>query len=98
PATNAEYKEMVFDPSDVVTMIRGKHVLHFGGEFAFYRDDTTTWGNINAGTLQFDGSYTEGWTTDPKTGIASANNNSGEEYADFLLGYARNWSASVSPE
>ena len=53
---------MVFDPSDVVTMIRGKHVLHFGGEFAFYRDDTTAWGNINAGTLQFSGQYTENWT------------------------------------
>ena len=42
-------------------MIRGRHVLHFGGEFAFYRDDTTTWGNINAGTLQFSGAYTENW-------------------------------------
>jgi Carboxypeptidase regulatory-like domain len=97
PATNAEYKEMVFDPSDVVTMIRGKHVLHFGGEFAFYRDDTTTWGNINAGTLVFDGSYTENWTLND-SGVASSNSKSGEEYADFLLGYARNWSASVSPE
>ena len=27
------YKEFVYDPSDVVTLIRGKHVLHFGGEF-----------------------------------------------------------------
>ena len=97
PATNASYKEMVFDPSDVVTMIRGKHVLHFGGEFAFYRDDTTTWGNINAGTLQFDGSYTENWTLSD-SGVASSNSKSGEEYADFLLGYARNWSAGVSPE
>ncbi|HSY35577.1 MAG TPA: carboxypeptidase-like regulatory domain-containing protein [Acidobacteriaceae bacterium] len=96
PATNAEYKEMVFDPSDVVTMIRGRHVLHFGGEFAFYRDDTTTWGNINAGTLQFDGVYTENWTL--TGGVASPNSKSGEEYADFLLGYAQNWNASVSPE
>lgn len=31
--TNAVYKQAVFDPSDVVTMIRGRHVLHFGGEF-----------------------------------------------------------------
>jgi len=104
PATNAEYKEMVFDPSDVVTMIRGKHVLHFGGEFAFYRDDTTTWGNINAGTLQFSGAYTENWSTaacgaTPKyAGEVCSNSNSGEEYADFLLGYAQNWSAGVSPE
>ena len=98
PATNASYKEFVFDPSDVVTMIRGKHVIHFGGEFAFYRDDTTTWGNINAGTLQFSGVYTENWTVNAMTGVASANSKSGEEYADFLLGYAQNWNASVSPE
>ncbi len=98
PATNAQYKEFVFDPSDVVTMIRGKHIIHFGGEFAFYRDDATSWGNINAGTLQFSGAYTENWTVNPATGVASANQNSGEEYADFLLGYAANWSASVTPE
>jgi hypothetical protein len=97
PATNASYKEFVFDPSDVVTMIRGKHILHFGGEFAFYRDDTTTWGNVNAGLFVFDGRYTENWTLDAK-GVASPNTNSGEEYADFLLGYTSNWSASVSPE
>jgi hypothetical protein len=98
PATNASYKEFVFDPSDVVTMIRGKHILHFGGEVAFYRNDDTGWGNINAGSLQFSGAYTENWTVDGKTGIASANNNSGEEYADFLLGYAQNWNANVNPE
>src|SRR6202034_3716086 len=79
PGTNAQYKEMVFDPSDVVTMIRGKHILHFGGEFAFYRDDTTQWGNINAGTLVFDGSYTENWTLND-SGVASSNSKSGEEY------------------
>jgi hypothetical protein len=97
PATNAEYKEMVFDPSDVVTMIRGKHILHFGGEMAFYRDDSTPWGNINGGTLAYSGSYTENWTLDAK-GVASANTSSGEEYADFLLGYAQNWNAAISPE
>jgi hypothetical protein len=98
PATNAEYKEFAFDPSDVVTMIRGKHILHFGGELAFYRDDATPWGNINAGTLQFSGEYTENWTVDPSTGVASPNSSSGEEYADFLLGYATNWSAGYTPE
>jgi len=107
PATNAEYKEMVFDPSDVVTMIRGKHILHFGGEMAFYRDDTTKWGNINGGTLEFSGGFTQGWTLSnancPKGSpssdqCASPNTSTGEEYADFLLGYAANWSASDTPE
>ncbi|HUA99228.1 MAG TPA: TonB-dependent receptor [Terracidiphilus sp.] len=107
PATNAEYKEFTFDPSDVVTMIRGKHILHFGGEFAFYRDDATPWGNINGGTLVFNGSYTENWVVETgagqcgagaKIGVACPNTSSGEEYADFLLGYADNWSAGYTPE
>jgi hypothetical protein len=97
PATNAVYKEFTYDPSDVVTMIRGKHILHFGGEFAFYRDNATPWGNINAGTLQFSGGYTEQWTLND-SGVASPNTSTGEEYADFLLGYASNWSAGITPE
>jgi hypothetical protein len=97
PATNAQYKEFVFDPSDVVTMIRGKHILHFGGEMAFYRDDTTKWGNLNGGTLTFNGGYTENWTLN-SAGVASPNTTSGEEYADFLLGYAANWNATIDPE
>jgi hypothetical protein len=105
PATNAIYIQHVFDPSDVVTMIRGKHALHFGGELLIYRDDSTAWGNANAGTLNFSGQYTQQWTTDPKicgntspAGLACANPVTGLEYADFLLGTAQSWSANFSPE
>ena len=102
PGTNAQYKEFVFDPSDVVTMIRGKHVLHFGGEFAIYRDDATPWGNLNSGSFQFSGVYTEQWTLQPNAQgvlIGTANSSStGEEYADFLLGAANQWNAAVTPE
>lgn len=98
PATNAVYKEHTFDPSDVVTMIRGKHILHFGGEFLFYRNNSTTWGNIDAGTLAFTGQYTQQWTVDPTTGLAGPVAGTGMEFADFLLGDAYNWSANVSPE
>ncbi len=97
PSANAVYKEHVFDPSDVVTMIRGKHVLHFGGEMQFFRDDSTAWGNTNAGTYQFSGQYTQQWTLNG-SGVASPNSNTGADYADFLLGRAQNWNASVSPE
>jgi hypothetical protein len=98
PATNAIYKEHVFDPSDVVTMIRGKHVLHFGGELLFYRDDSTAWGNVNAGTLQFSGQYTQHWSLNGQ-GVATADTTgSGLEYADFLLGAAQSWNAQVTPE
>jgi Carboxypeptidase regulatory-like domain len=89
PSTNAQYKEFSFDPSDVVTMIRGRHILHFGGEFLFQRDDTTAWGNINAATLEFYGNYTQSTVGDSSTGGV---------YGDFLLGDAAHWSAEVQPE
>ena len=91
PGTHANYKENVFDESDVVTMIRGRHSLHFGGEFMAFRADSTAWGNINAATLDFTGVYTEqGNSQDAAIG--------GSPYADFLLGYANSWSAKFSPE
>lgn len=89
PATNASYKEMVYDPSDVVTMIRGKHVLHFGGELLVYQDNSTSWGSINAGSFQYTGAYTQSTVGDSKSGIA---------YADFLLGQTAAWNAGISPE
>ncbi len=89
PNVNAVQKEMVFDFSDVITMIRGRHILHFGGEVLVYRTDTTTWGNINAGTFGYTGAYTQSTVGDNSTGIG---------YADFLLGQAQNWSAFVAPE
>jgi len=86
---NAVYKEHVYDPSDVVTLIRGKHILHFGGEFLFFRDNSTAWGNINGGTMGFTGVYSASTPGDSTTGLA---------YADFLLGQMQNWSAQVTPE
>lgn len=89
---------MVFDPSDVVTMIRGKHILHFGGELLFYRDDSTAWGNINAATVSYSGSYTQNWTLNPSTNKFSPDSSTGIAYADFLLGQTQSWSAQVQPE
>ena len=89
---HANYKENVFDHSDVVTMVRGRHVLHFGGELIAFRADSTAWGNVVSANIGFTGVYTAGSN---KGSLAST---SGSPYADFLLGYAQNWSASVSPE
>ena len=97
PSSNSVYKEFTWDPSDVVTMIRGKHILHFGGELLAYQNNSTAWGNTNAGALNFSGQYTQQWALD-SNGIAAPVAGTGLEYADFLLGYARSWSASVSPE
>src|SRR5216684_3526434 len=82
PATNAVFIENTFIPSDVVTMVRGKHILHFGGELMFEQDNSTPWGNLNGATLGFSGQYT----------------NAGVGYADFLLGDVQSWSALSEPE
>jgi len=88
--SKANYRENIFNESDVMTMVRGRHSLHFGGEMDFYRADSTQWGNLNSATLGFTGTYTqEGNTVGTAVG--------GDPYADFLLGYAQSWSAGVTP-
>lgn len=90
PGTSAIYKEFIFDPSDVFTLVRGRHVLQFGGEFLAQRADSTSWGNLNAGTMSYSGNYT--------AATQGASNTTGSSYADFLLGETSSWSAGVSPE
>jgi hypothetical protein len=89
PQSNAVYKEHAFSPSDVVTLIAGKHILHFGGELLIYEDNSTAWGNTDAGSFTFNGSYTQAGPAATSTGFT---------YADFLLGQAQKWTASVTPE
>ena len=89
--TNAVYKEMVFDPSDVATLIRGRHVLHFGGEFLISRADSTAWGNIKSAAVTYAGTYTS-------QGGSLTSTIDGFSYADFLLGQTQQWSAQVTPE
>jgi hypothetical protein len=89
PGIDAVQKEQVFDYSDVVTMIRGRHVLHFGGELLVFRSDETAWGNFNSGTMSYSGQYTASTVGDSSTGIG---------YADFLLGDTQSWYAANSPE
>ena len=82
PQTSAIYIENSWSPSDTVTMIRGKHILHFGGEILMEQDNSTPWGNLNAGSFNFSGQFT----------------NSNVGYADFLLGQVQSWSALVQGE
>ncbi len=87
PSTNAIYVENGIDTSDVVTLIRGRHILKFGGEILDYQDNSTPWGNINAGTFLFSGAFTQ----------QAPSGSGGLGYADFLLGQVANWSASNTP-
>jgi len=89
PGTNAIYIENTFQPSDIVTMIRGKHILHFGGELLDYQANYTPWGNVQSGNFTFTGVYTQQNPANPVDGSA---------YADFLLGDVNQWSATNQPE
>ncbi len=88
PGTNAIYVENSFEPSDVVTMIRGRHILHFGGEVLMYQDNSTPWGNVNSGNFRFSGAFTQPAPFDSSGGLG---------YADFLLGQVDNWNATNTP-
>lgn len=88
--SKANYRENIFSESDVVTMIRGRHSLHLGGELDLFRADSTQWGNLNAATLGFTGVYTQ----EANSGALAIG---GDPYADFLLGYAQSWSAGITP-
>jgi hypothetical protein len=88
PGTNAIYAEDSLQPSDVVTLIRGKHILHFGGEVLDFRDNSTPWGNINAANMTFSGAFTRSGYNVTSTGLG---------YADFLLGAVASWSAGYTP-
>lgn len=86
--TNTIYAQNVYQPSDVVTLIRGKHVLHFGGELIMLEDNSTAWGNVDAGDYSFSGQYTQ---------ASLAASGSGAGWADFLLGDVQSWGAANSP-
>src|SRR5579859_381457 len=100
--SNSVYKEFVFDPTDVFTLIKGRHIMHFGGEFLISRADSTAWGNQNPGETLFGGYYSDG--CDPtqscwgQGGSIGQQNNDETEYADFLQGYSAMWWGSHTPE
>lgn len=102
---NNLYKEHVFDPSDVVTLVAGKHILHFGGEVLAYLNNSKAWNGDESGAFMFgstnycgcDNDYTAHWTKNA-SGAASIDSTSGWAIADFMLGYAAQWSAAQSAE
>jgi hypothetical protein len=86
PGTNAIYIENLYDPSDVFTIIKGRHVLHFGGEVLMGEGNTTPWGNLQSGNFTFSGNYTADST--------AAAGTTGAGLADFLLGDVQSWDAT----
>lgn len=86
PGTNAIYIENLYDPSDTMTLIKGKHVLKFGVEVLMGQPNVTPWGNVTAGNFTFTGNYTA------QNGAAAGTTGAG--LADFLIGDVQNWNAN----
>ncbi|HUY86171.1 MAG TPA: carboxypeptidase regulatory-like domain-containing protein, partial [Acidimicrobiales bacterium] len=73
--------------ADTLTMIKGRHILKFGGEFDDMRYNQS-WADINAGGFNFSGQFTNDPQNPSSTGLG---------FADFLLGQPASWSDSWTP-
>ena len=90
PATDAIYIENSFDPSDMVTLVKGRHILHFGIEVLMAEGNTTAWGSNSAGNYNFTGQYTAGVNAGGTLNTGTA----GSGFADYLLGNVQGWAAN----
>jgi len=85
---HANLVEDMYNASDVVTLIRGKHSIKIGGELDRMFQHDTTWGDSSSGNFEFNGVDTKsGTSADPRTGSAT----NGVPFADFLLGGTYGW-------
>ena len=48
----------VYNVSDVITLIRGRHTIKVGGEYDKDYQDYTSWGDISSGNFEFNGGVT----------------------------------------
>ena len=87
PGTEALFIQNSFLVGDSLTWLKGKNILHFGGEVLMEQDNSTPWGGINGATLGFSGQFT---TSNPAVSEAG--------YADFLLGDVQSWNTNSTPK
>lgn len=84
---DAVLAEDSFVPSDVLTLVRDKHVIKLGGEFDDY-EVNINFGGQSDGDFNFNGIA----TLDPQ------GTSPGVAYADFLLGDVASYSNTITPE
>jgi hypothetical protein len=95
---HANLVEDMYNTSDVLTLIRGKHTIKLGGELDRQFQHDTTWGDSSSGDFTFTGVGTNSGTTiDPRTPATCGSSHnqpctsSGVPFADFLLGDVGTW-------
>ncbi|MGB7284230.1 MAG: TonB-dependent receptor [Candidatus Acidiferrum sp.] len=75
---DATLGEGVYNVSDVLTLIHGKHTIKVGGEFDRIYQDYTNWGDLSSGNFEFNGGV---------TGIPYADFLSGDVYGWYVYTY-----------
>jgi outer membrane receptor protein involved in Fe transport len=82
--------EGVYNVSDVLTLVRGKHTIKVGGEYDRNYQDYTSWGDISSGNFEFNGSV---------TGIPYADFLAGDVYGWYVYEYdptsAHSWNGAL---
>lgn len=82
--------EGVYNVSDVLTLIHGKHTIKVGGEYDRDYQNYTNWGDISSGSFEFNGGV---------TGIPYADFLSGNVYGWFVYEYdatsAHMWNSAI---
>ena len=68
----------VYNISDVLTLIRGKHTIKVGGEYDKIYQNYTSWGDISSGNFEFNGGV---------TGIPYADFLAGDVYGWYVYEY-----------
>lgn len=82
--------EGIYNVSDVVTLVRGRHTIKVGGEFDKLYQDYSYWGALSSGNFEFNGGV---------TGIPYADFLSGDVYGWYVYNYdptsAHAWQSAV---
>jgi hypothetical protein len=80
--------QAVYSPSDVLTIVKGKHILKMGGEYDRLENNISGWSGTNTGNFTFSGTMTANPANPASTGLG---------YADFLYGLPETWSVTEYP-
>ncbi len=86
PGSRAMQIQNVYGLSDMVTLMRGRHIVKLGGDYTKYQvNNGPVW---DSGSLGFSGLFTN----------SSTSASSGAGMADFLLGLPNTYSLSIRPD
>ncbi len=88
PGLHFLMSEGEYSPSDVLTLVKGKHIMKMGGEFDRMYNNYSTWGDTQTGNFSFSGTMTANPANPSSSGLG---------YADFLYGLPETWSVTEYP-